>query len=73
MSRLRIALSQMDGATFGHDPKLQGPALLIAPLAERLQAKVDRLKLAPTWVSAADQSLERLQISGLKANSAVAP
>jgi UDP-GlcNAc:undecaprenyl-phosphate/decaprenyl-phosphate GlcNAc-1-phosphate transferase len=73
MSRLRVALSQMDGATFGHDPKLQGPALLIAPLAERLQEKVDRLKRAPTWVSAADQPVERLQISGLKAKRAVAP
>jgi UDP-GlcNAc:undecaprenyl-phosphate GlcNAc-1-phosphate transferase len=72
-NRLQIALSQLDRAAFGHDPRLKGPALLIAPLAERLQEKVNRLKLTPTWFVAQEQPAERLQISSLKANRAVAP
>jgi UDP-GlcNAc:undecaprenyl-phosphate/decaprenyl-phosphate GlcNAc-1-phosphate transferase len=72
-SRIRVALSQLNDATFGHDPKLQGPALLIAPLAERLQEKVNGLKPALTRLAATEQPTERLQISGLKASRAVAP
>lgn len=72
-SRIRIALSQLDRATFGHDPQLQGPALLIAPLAERLQEKVNGLKMAPTRFATPEPPAQRLQISGLKASRAVAP
>jgi UDP-GlcNAc:undecaprenyl-phosphate GlcNAc-1-phosphate transferase len=71
--RLHIALSQFDSATFGYDTSLPGPAMLIAPLAERLQEKVNRFKLAPGRFAAAGEPAERLQISGLKASRAAAP
>jgi hypothetical protein len=44
-SRTQVLLSHSDSATFDHDPNVPGPAMLIAPFVERLQAK---LKLCET-------------------------
>jgi hypothetical protein len=71
--RLRIALSKFDGATFGHHPDSQGPAMLIAPLAERLQEKLSSFDPAPAWSSAETPSENRLEMNSLKAKGAVAP
>jgi UDP-GlcNAc:undecaprenyl-phosphate GlcNAc-1-phosphate transferase len=38
--RLHVSLSKRDEVAFGHDPDLPIPAMLIAPLAERLQEKL---------------------------------
>jgi UDP-GlcNAc:undecaprenyl-phosphate GlcNAc-1-phosphate transferase len=44
--RLHITLSRSDEAAFGHDPNLAAPAMLIAPLAERLQEKLSRFSVS---------------------------
>ena len=62
--RLSIALSRSDEATFGHDACAAAPAMLIAPLAERLQEKLNRFIGAPAWMGA--------ESDGPQANSAVA-
>ena len=45
--RLHILLSRSDEAIFGHDPNMAAQAMLIAPLAERLQDKLSRFQAAP--------------------------
>lgn len=50
--RLRVSLSQSDEATFGHDPSLAAQAMLIAPLAERLQERLSRFNNTPARLMA---------------------
>jgi len=49
--RLRVLLFRSDEVIFGHDPSLVAQAMLIAPLAERLQDKL-------AWLQAAQVRLE---------------
>jgi UDP-GlcNAc:undecaprenyl-phosphate GlcNAc-1-phosphate transferase len=51
-SRLHIRLSRSDEATFGHDPRLPAQAMLIAPLAERLQETLSRFNFASARMAA---------------------
>ncbi len=46
--RLRVALGYNDEVAFGHDRRLTSQAMLIAPLAERLQDKLTWLRAAST-------------------------
>lgn len=57
-SHLRISLSGWDEATFGHDPHLLTQAMLIAPLAERLQEKLVNLKSLSGWLASESVSRE---------------
>jgi UDP-GlcNAc:undecaprenyl-phosphate GlcNAc-1-phosphate transferase len=45
--RLHVTLPRSDEATFGYDSRLAAQAMLIAPLAERLQDKLSRFQAAP--------------------------
>ena len=42
--RVKISFARSDEAIFGHDPRLAAQAMLIAPLAERLQDKLSWLQ-----------------------------
>jgi UDP-GlcNAc:undecaprenyl-phosphate GlcNAc-1-phosphate transferase len=49
VSRLRIEISPSGFATFGHDPDVPMSAMLIAPLAERLQHKLRGFEFVNGW------------------------
>jgi len=51
-NRLHIRLSRSDEATFGHDPRLPAQAMLIAPLAQRLQERLSGFDIATAKLAA---------------------
>ncbi len=59
--RLHISLSHSDEATFGLDPSLTGPAMLIAPLIQRFQWKVSRFGVSRPWLASDSIPPERLK------------
>lgn len=65
-ARLQVTLSRSDEATFGHDTRSAAQAMLIAPLAERLQDKLNRFRAAPARPGTDPQACE------LRTNRAVA-
>ena len=48
--RLHVSFSRSDEAAFGHDPSITTQAMLIAPLAERLQEKLSSFYKEPAWL-----------------------
>jgi len=70
--RLHITLSRSNAVVFGHDPGLPGPAMLIAPLAERLQDKLNHFDVVTLARPESEAQSERLTIENRKANSAAA-
>jgi hypothetical protein len=62
--RLHIAFSRSDGATFGHEASVPGPAMLIAPLAERLQEKLGQLEMTTAWLASDAPTPDREQVKG---------
>jgi UDP-GlcNAc:undecaprenyl-phosphate GlcNAc-1-phosphate transferase len=59
--RLHFKLSRSDEAIFGHDPSLAAQGMLIAPLAERLQEKLNRFSTVPSWLGPDGQPRDRPQ------------
>jgi UDP-GlcNAc:undecaprenyl-phosphate GlcNAc-1-phosphate transferase len=49
--RLQVTLARSGDATFGHDPTMPIQAMLIAPLAERLQEKLTLFGMAPQRIA----------------------
>jgi hypothetical protein len=49
VARLSIALSHSENATFEHDPSIADPAMMIAPMVERLQKQLLYLDSVPVW------------------------
>jgi UDP-GlcNAc:undecaprenyl-phosphate GlcNAc-1-phosphate transferase len=63
VQRIRISLSRYDEAIFGYDPGGATQAMLIAPLAERLQEKLSRFIDAPAWSGSESTTLETSQVN----------
>jgi len=60
---LQIRLSRWAEATFGYDARVPNQAMLIAPLAQRLQEKLARLKRSAEWLETETLSTEPSKLS----------
>jgi UDP-GlcNAc:undecaprenyl-phosphate GlcNAc-1-phosphate transferase len=60
---LHVTLSRSDEAIFGHDPKLTTQAMLIAPLADRLEEQLGRLNATAARLTPDSQPRERAKAS----------